>query len=96
VNLHFGLANLSTTLFRYLRKTPFEGMNQHFAVTNTPTTFTCYLRRMPGFEGCWFSYRTSSSETSFIQGDAASWQNRSDLRVRAGRKMTSLGGRLAP
>ena len=96
MNLHFGLTNLPTTLFRYLRKMPFEGMNRHFGVTNTPTTFTRCLRRMPGFEGFWFSYRTSSAETSFTQGNAISWQNRSDLRVRAGRETTSLGGRIAP
>jgi hypothetical protein len=57
-------------------------------VTNTPTTFARCLRRMPGFERFWFSYRTSSAETSFTQGNAISWQNRSDLRVRAGREMT--------
>jgi hypothetical protein len=56
-------------------------------LTNTPTTFTRCLRRMPGFERFWFSYRTSSAETSFTQGNAVSWQNRSDLRVRAGREM---------
>ena len=72
------------TIFRYLRKMPFEGMNRHFGVTNTPTTFTRCLRRMPGFEGFWFSYRTSSAETSFTQGNAVSWQNRSDLPVLAG------------
>jgi len=71
VNLHFGVTNTPTTLFRYLEKMPFERMNLHFGVTNTPTTFNPYLRRMPGFEGCWFSYRTSSKETSFIQGNAA-------------------------
>jgi hypothetical protein len=63
VNLHFGLTNLPTPLFRYLRNMPFERMNRHFGVTNTPTTFTRYLRRMPGFEDCWFGYRTSSTET---------------------------------
>jgi hypothetical protein len=84
VNLHFGLTNRPTTIFRYLRKMPFEGMNRHFGVTNTPTTFTRCLRRMPGFEGFWFSYRTSSAETSFTQGNAVSWQNRSDLPVLAG------------
>jgi hypothetical protein len=51
---------------------------------------------MPGFERFWFSYRTSSAEALFAQGDAASLQNRSDLRGRADRKMTSLGGRVAP
>src|ERR1700720_3783388 len=71
-------------------------MNRHFAVTNTPTTFTCCSRRMPGFEGFWFSYLTSSVETSFTQGNAVSWQNRSDLRVRANREMTSPGWRVAP
>jgi hypothetical protein len=30
------------------------------------------LRRMPDFEGSWLSYRTSSSETSLIEGNAAS------------------------
>jgi hypothetical protein len=30
--------------------------------------------------GFWFSYRTSSAETSFTQGNAVSWQNQSDLR----------------
>jgi hypothetical protein len=71
---------------------PFEGMNRHFGVTNTPTTFIRCLRRMPGFDGSWFSYRASSAETSLTQGNAVSWQNSSDLRVRAGREMTSLGG----
>ena len=70
VNRHFGLTNLPTTLFRYLRKMPFEGMNRHFGVTNTPTTFTRCLRRMPGFEGFWFSSRTSSAETSSTLGNA--------------------------
>jgi hypothetical protein len=46
-----------------IEEMPFERINRHFGVTNTPTTFTRYLRRMPGFEGCWFSYRTSSAET---------------------------------
>ena len=80
MNLHFGLTHLPTTLFRDLKKMPFEGMNRHFGVTNTPTTFTRCLRRMRGFEGFWFSYRTSSAETSVTQGNAISWQNRSDLR----------------
>jgi hypothetical protein len=48
---------------------PFKEMNRHFGVTNLPTTFTRYLRRMPGFEGFWFSYRTSSLKTSFTQGN---------------------------
>jgi hypothetical protein len=51
---------------------------------------------MPGCEGFWFSYQTSSAETSFTQANAVSWQNRSDLRVHAVREMTSLGGRIAP
>jgi hypothetical protein len=59
---------------------PFEGMNRDFGVTNTPTMFTRYLRRMPDFEGFWFSYRTSSAETSFTQGNATSvrWLDRCD------------------
>jgi hypothetical protein len=79
VNPHFGLTNLPTTLFRHLRMR-FERMNRHFGLTNTPTTFTRCLRKMPDFEGFWFSYRTSSAETSFTQGNAVSWQNQSDLR----------------
>src|SRR5271167_3326119 len=69
-------------------------MNRRFAVTSTSTTFTRCLRRMPGFEGSWFSYLTSFAETSFTQGNDVSWQNRSDLR--ADRKMTSRGWRVAP
>jgi len=57
-----------------------RGMNRHFGLKNTPMTFTRCLRRMPGFEGFWFSYRTSSAETSLTPGNAASWQNQSDLR----------------
>ena len=33
MNPHFGLTNLPTTLFRYLRM-PFERMNRHFGLTN--------------------------------------------------------------
>jgi len=79
VNLHSGLTNLPTTLFRYLRMR-FERMNRHFGLTSTLTTFTRCLRKMLGFEGFWFSYRTSSAETSFTLGNAVSWQNQSDLR----------------
>jgi hypothetical protein len=43
---------------------------------------------MPGFEGFWFNYRTSSSETSFTQGNTVSLQKRSALRVR---EMTRFG-----
>ena len=68
-NRRFGLPNLPTTLFRYLRM-PFEGMSPHFGMTNTPKTFTRCLRRMPGFAGLWFSYRTSSGKTSFTQDSA--------------------------
>jgi hypothetical protein len=46
---------------------------------------------MPGFESCWFSYQTSFAETLATQGNAVSWQNSFDLRVRAGREMISLG-----
>src|SRR6202049_1184929 len=81
-----GMTKTPTALFRSLRKMPFEGMNRHFGVTNTATTCTRCLRRMPGCEGFWFRYPTSSAETSFTQGNAVSWQNRSDLRVRAGRE----------
>jgi hypothetical protein len=95
VNPHFGLTNLPTTLFRYLAM-PFERMNRHFGVSNTPTTFTRCLKTMPGYEGLWFIYRTSSVEMSFTQRKAVSWQNRSDLRVHADREMTSLDGRIAP
>jgi hypothetical protein len=89
-DLHFGLTNLPTTLFRYLWKMPFEGTNRHLGVT-TPTTFTRWLRKMPGFESCWFSFPTSSAETLATQGNAVSWQNSFDLRVRAGRERISLG-----
>jgi hypothetical protein len=47
---------------------PFEGMSRHLGVTNTLTTLTRCLRRMPGFEGFWFSCRTSSAETSITHG----------------------------
>jgi len=47
-------------------------VNRHFGMTNTPKTFSRCLRRMPGFEGFWFSYRTSSAETSPTQGNALS------------------------
>jgi hypothetical protein len=92
--LHFGLTSLPMTLFRYLRKMPFEGTNRHLGVT-TPTTFTRWLRKMPGFESCWFSFPTSSAETLATQGNAVSWQNSFDLRVRAGREMISLSRRMA-
>jgi len=92
VDLHFGLTNLPATLLRM----PSWKLNRHFVVTNTPTKFTCCSRRMPGFEDFWFSYLTSSAETSFTQGNAVSWQNRSDLRVRANREMMSPGWRAAP
>jgi hypothetical protein len=72
VNPHFGLTNLATTFLRYLRKMPFERMSQRFGMTNTPTEFIRYLRRMLGFEGFWFSYRTSSKETSVTHGNTAS------------------------
>ncbi len=95
IDRHFGLTNLPTTLLRYLRM-PFARMNRRCAVTNTPMTFIRCLRRMPGFGDSWFSYLTSSAETSFKQRSAVSWQNRFDLRVRADREMTSLGWRVAP
>ena len=71
-------------------------VNRHFGMTNTPKTFSRCLRRMPGFEGFWFSYRTSSAETSFTQGNAVSWQNRSDLRVPRGPRNDQSCGRVAP
>jgi hypothetical protein len=46
---------------------PFKEVNRHHGMTNLPTTFTRSLKRMPGCEGFWFSYRTSSSKTSFTQ-----------------------------
>ena len=80
MNLHFGLMNLPTTLSRM----SFEKMNCHFGATNTATICSRCLRRMPGFEGFWFDYRTSSAETSSTQGNAGSLESRSALPVRAG------------
>src|SRR3979490_287379 len=48
-------------------------------LTNTPKTFSRCLRRMPGFEGFWFSYRTSSAETSPTQGNVLSVHLSGDL-----------------
>jgi hypothetical protein len=49
-------------------------MDRPQGATNIPTTNTLAmsyrcLKRMPGFEGLWLRYRTSSSETSWIKGD---------------------------
>ena len=76
-----GLTSQPTTLSRYLRM-PFEGTNPHFGTANTPKRFAPCLGRMPGFERLWFSYRTTSIQTSFPQDNvvAVSWQNRSQCR----------------
>ncbi len=90
----FGLTNLPTKL-RYLGKMPFERMTRHFGTTNTATMSIRCLRKTPGFEGFWFSCRTSSAETSLKQSSALSWQNRSDLRGLPDREITSPGWRAA-
>jgi hypothetical protein len=53
--------------------------NKPIGLTNTPETFSRCLRRMPGFEGFWFSYRTSSAETSPTQGNVLSVHLSGDL-----------------